>query len=98
MKTVNKVNPVQAYWSGSFAAYMESISTNTPLTESRVDDIMEDLKHFCEKKIDDSQLSEQEKEEQKRQMKQSLEVYIQGVKEEMRRIGGRYCEGVVGDL
>ena len=68
---------------------MESISTSTPLTGGRVDDVKEDLKHFCEKKIDDSQLSDQEKEEQKRQMKQSLEVYIQGVKNEMRRIGSK---------
>lgn len=81
MKTVNKVNPVQTYLSGSLAAYMESISMSTPLTDRRVDEIKEELKHFCEKKIDDSQLSNQEKEEQKRQMKQSLEVYIQGVKD-----------------
>ncbi len=87
MKTVNKVNPVKAYWSGNFAAYMEAISMRTPLTESRVNEIKEDLKHFCEKKIDDSQLSDQEKEEQKRQMKQTLEVYIQGVKDEMRESG-----------
>ena len=87
MKTVNKVNPVQTYLSGSLAAYMESISMSIPLTERRVDEIKEELKHFCEKKIDDSQLSNQEKEEQKRQMKQSLEVYIQGVKDEMRAAG-----------
>ena len=84
MKTVNKVNPGQTYLSGSLAAYMESISMSTPLTERRVDEIKEELKHFCEKKIDNSQLSNQEKEEQKRQMKQSLEVYIQGVKDELR--------------
>ena len=87
MKTVNIVNPVQTYLSGSLAAYMESISMSTPLTERRVDEIKEELKHFCEKKIDNSQLSNQEKEEQKRQMKQSLEVYIQGVKDEMKRVG-----------
>ena len=87
MKTVNKVNPVQTYLSGSLAAYMESISMSTPLTERRVDEIKEELKHFCEKKIDNSQLSNQEKEEQKCQMKQSLEVYIQGVKDEMRGMG-----------
>ena len=40
--------------------------------------------HYCEATIDHSQLSYQEKEDQKRQMKQSLEVYIQGVKDEMR--------------
>lgn len=41
------------------------------------------ISHYCEATIDHSQLSYQEKEEQKRQMKQSLGVYIQGVKDEM---------------
>ena len=40
--------------------------------------------HDCDATIDHSQLSYQEKEDQKHQMKQSLEVYIQGVKDEMR--------------
>ena len=46
-------------------------------------------KHFayCDATIDHSQLSCHEKEDQKRQMKQSLEVYIQGVKDEMRAAG-----------
>lgn len=39
------------------------------------------------KEMDDSQLSDQEKEEQKCQMKQCLEVYIQGAKDEMRAKG-----------
>ena len=38
--------------------------------------------------IDHSQLSYQEKEEQKHQMKQSLEEYINGVKDEL-RVKGR---------
>ena len=79
------INPTMAYYGGMFAAYMESLSTSTPLTERRVDEIKEDLSHYCEKKIDDSQLTDEEKEEQKRQMKQSLEAYILGAKEEMRR-------------
>lgn len=81
MNTANKVYPTQAYWGGRFAAYMEYTSMSTPLTESRVGEIKEDLKHYCEKKIDVSQISGQEKEEQKRQMKQCLEVYIMGVKD-----------------
>lgn len=85
MNKINKIGSVQAYWGGRFAAYMESISMSTPLTDRRVDEIKEDLKHYCEKKIDDSQLSDEEKEEQKRQMKQCLEVYIMGVKDGMKR-------------
>ena len=49
--------------------------------------IKENISHYCEATIDDSLLSYQEKEEQKRQMKQSLEVYIQGVKDDMRAKG-----------
>ena len=49
--------------------------------------IKENISHYCEATIDHSQLSYQEKEDQKRQMKQSLEVYIQGVKDEMRGMG-----------
>ena len=45
------------------------------------------ISHYCEATIDHSQLSYQEKEDQKRQMKQSLEVYIQGVKDEMKVTG-----------
>ena len=43
--------------------------------------IKENISHFYEAKIDQSPLSYQEKDEQMRQMKQSLEVYIQGVKD-----------------
>ena len=53
----------------------------------RADIIKENISHYCEATIDHSQLSYQEKEDQKRQMKQSLEVYIQGVKDEMRAEG-----------
>ena len=49
--------------------------------------IKENISHYCEATIDHSQFSNQEKEEQKRQMKQSLEVYIQGVKDELRATG-----------
>ena len=52
------------------------------ITEWQIDIIKENISHYCEATIDHSQFSNQEKEEQKRQMKQSLEVYIQGVKGE----------------
>ena len=74
----------QVYYRGKFAAYMESISTTAPLTEVRLDEIKEDLSHICEKEIDESLLSDQEKEEQKSQMKQCLEVYFRGAKDELK--------------
>ena len=51
------------------------------------DIIKENISHYCEATIEHSRLSYQEKEGQKRQMKQSLEVYIQGVKDEMSGMG-----------
>ena len=87
MITINEVNPVQTYWSGRFAAYMESITTTTPLTDRRIDEIKEELKHYCEKRIDDSPLSDEEKKETKHQMKQCLEVYVLGVKDGLRMNG-----------
>ena len=81
MEIKKDVNLMQAYYRGKFAAYMESISMTAPLTESRLDEIKEALSHMCEKEIDDSKLSDQEKEEQKRLMKQCLEVYFQGAKD-----------------
>lgn len=83
MKTDNKENLAQAYWGGRFAAYIEFISMNAPLTDRRVDEIKENLKHYCEKEIDDSLSSDQEKEEKKSEMKQCLEVYVLGVKVEL---------------
>lgn len=49
--------------------------------------VKENISHYCEATIDHSQHSYQEKEEQKRQMKQSLVEDVQGVKEEMRGMG-----------
>ena len=82
---MNIINPTQAYYRGMIAAYMESHSMTTSLTEGQVNEIKEDLSQFCEKQIDRLDLSSQEKEKQKRRMKQTLEVYIQGVKDEMKR-------------
>ena len=60
---------------------------NGPIAEWQIDIIKENISHYCEAMIDHSQLSYQEKEEQKRQMKQSLDVYIHGVKDEMKAAG-----------
>ena len=75
------------YFRGVFAAYLGSTFMTGPITEWQIDMIKEDISHYQEAMIDHSQLSPQEKEEHKRQMKQSLEAYIQGVKDEMRAAG-----------
>ena len=84
MEKIIENNLAQAYYSGILAAYIDSEYMSWPISEGQIDLIKENISHFCETRIDDTRLSYQEKKEQKRQMKQSLEVYIQGVKDEMR--------------
>ena len=69
------------YFKGLFAAYLGMGFMNHHIPEWQIDMINENISHFCEAQIDHSSLSYQEKEKQKRQMKLSLEVYIQGVKD-----------------
>lgn len=75
---------INDYFRGVFAAYLGAGFMNGTISEWQIDTIKENISRFNEAKIDHSQLTPQEKEEQKRQMKQSLEVYIQGVKDELR--------------
>lgn len=81
------INMCKQYFKGVLAGYLGANFTSGPITEWQLDIIKENISHYCEATIDHSQLSDQEKEEQKRQMKQGLEVYIQGVKDEMRAKG-----------
>ena len=75
------------YFKGVLAAYIGANFMSGPIPEWQIDTVKESISHYCEAQIDHSFLSYQEKEEQKHQMKQSLEVYIQGVKDEMRARG-----------
>ncbi len=74
----------EQYFKGVLAAYLGANFVNGPVGEWQIDVIKEDISRFSEAMIDHSQLSYQEKENQKHQMKQSLEAYIQGVKDELR--------------
>ena len=77
----------EQYFKGVLAGYLGANFMNEFVSEWQIDVIKEGMSHYNEAIIEHSQLSYQEKEEQKRQMKQSLEVYIQGVKDEMRGMG-----------
>ena len=77
----------EQYFKGVLAGYLGANFMRGLITEWQIDIIKETISHYCEVTIDHSQLSYQEKDEQKRQMKQSLEVYIKGVKDEMRGMG-----------
>ena len=59
---------------------------NGAISENQVDAIKEFITRFCESKIDGLPLSEQEKEEQKHQMKQSADVYNHAIKDGLRMV------------
>ena len=69
----------EQYFKGVLAGYLGANFTSGPITEWQIDIIKENISHFCEATIDHFQLSYHEKEDQKRQMKQCLEVDRQGV-------------------
>lgn len=77
----------EQYFKGVLAAYLGANFMIGSVPEWQIDVIKECISRYHEAMIDHSPLSHQEKEEQKRQMKQSLEVYIHGVKDELRAKG-----------
>ena len=77
----------EQYIKGVLAAYLGSNFMNDSVSEWQIDVIKESISHDYEAMIEHSRLSYQEKEEQKHQMKQNLEVYIHGLKDELRREG-----------
>lgn len=77
----------EQYFKGVYAAYLGANFMNVSVSEWQIDAIKENISHYCEAQIDHSLLSYQEKENQKHQMKQSLEEYIHGVKDELRGTG-----------
>lgn len=77
----------EQYFKGVLAAYLGANFVNGPVSEWQIDVIKEDISRFSEAMIEHSQLTYQEKENQKHQMKQSQEVYIHGVKDELRAKG-----------
>jgi hypothetical protein len=60
----------EQYFKGVLAGYLGANFMCGPITEWQIDIIKENISHYCEATIDHSQLSYQEKEDQKRQMKQ----------------------------
>ena len=60
---------------------------NVPILEKQVDAIKECISRYWELKIDSSPLSFQEKDEQKRQMKHSVDAYNHGIKDGLRMNG-----------
>lgn len=77
----------EQYFKGVLAAYLGANFMNGPVPEWQIDVIKESISHFSEAQIDHSLLPYQEKEDQKHQMRHNLEMYIHGVKDELRAKG-----------
>ena len=85
--TIKNVNPAQAYLEGMlWAAYGVQVISGS-VAEWQIDKVKESALKLKEAEIDHSSLSLTEKENQKRQWKQSLEAYIHGVKDQLKREG-----------
>lgn len=65
MNRVQNFNSMQAYYVGKIAACLDCMSF--PITADQIDVTKECVSHFCEADIDRSQISDEDKKEQKRQ-------------------------------
>lgn len=77
----------EQYFKGVLAAYLGANFMCESISEWQIDVIKESISHYYEALIEHSPLSYQDKVEQKHQMKQSLEMYIHGVKDQLKRVG-----------
>ena len=87
MMTIKNVNPAQAYLEGMlWVAYGVKVISG-PVAEWQIDKVKESALKLKEAEIDHSSLSLTEKENQKRQWKQWLDVTTQGFKDKLRAKG-----------
>lgn len=77
----------EIYFQGIYRTYSIAGVMVGKISENHVDGIKESITRYCETKINDLPLSEQEKEERKHQMKQSADAYNQGIKDGLRMVG-----------
>lgn len=83
------------YLKALFGAHIGANIISMPITELEIDTIKEVISRSCESVIDHDMLSDHEKEEQKRQMKQILEFFIHGIKDGLRYEGKLgYCKNM----
>ena len=75
------------YFKGLYRTYSIAGFIVGKISENQVDGIKESITRYCESKINNLPLSEQEKEERKHQMKQSADAYNHGIKDGLRKVG-----------
>ena len=77
----------EQYFKGLYAAYLGASFFSGPIYEWQIDLIKENISHYCESLIDHSQIPDLTKEGQTCQMKQNIDMYIHGVKDELKATG-----------
>ena len=86
-KRLKDTNMNETYYNGLYGTISTAGFTDGAISEKQVDAIKEFITRCCESKIDGLPLSDQEKEEQKRQMKQSADAYNHRIKDGLRMVG-----------
>ena len=75
------------YFIGLYGARLIARFIDGTISDNQIEAIKESLRRYSESKIDELSLSDQEKEEQKHQMKLSADAYNHGIKEGLRMAG-----------
>ena len=75
------------YFKGLYRTNFIAWFMDGAISENQVDAIKESVTKYSESMIDNLPLSVQEKEEQKRKMKQSADAYNHGIKDGLRMVG-----------
>ncbi len=78
---------VENYFNGLYNTSLLSGFMVGTISEIQLDAFKEFVAGCCERKIDEMPLSDQEKDEQKRQMKQSADAFNHGIKDGLRMVG-----------
>lgn len=81
------INPFGAYYDGALSTAITSCLINENISEQQIDFVKEVISKFREAEIDNSSLSNSDKENLKHQWKQWLDATAHGIKEELRAEG-----------
>ena len=79
------MNPIAAYYDGALKAAFSVFLFSGVVREQHIDGAKEFISRFKELEIDSMSVSQNQKDEMKKQWKQYLELYVQGVKDELKR-------------
>lgn len=81
------LNTIGTYWEGALKAAFNVALFGVIVQEQQIDFVKEIVSKIREAEIDSLSVSRIQKEEMKHQWKQDIEVYTQGIKDELRREG-----------